>query len=135
MKLDLDDYIYKELSNNAELTAEINDRLEKYFGELDILKPYITFSLLSASNYKSKFSENVQHYSFLIVGDNLKIVKKIKSILFETLENFGGELGDYPTGAGATVIRAILIGETSNHIQEQNIYRLAKDYQFHYCRK
>ena len=134
MTYDIDDYIYRELSNLALLTAIVDTRIEKYFGDLDIIKPYITFTPLTES-IETKISQNKQVYQFLIVGNSNQEVKNIKAIILNHLNGFGGLLGDFPAGTGVTVLKAFFINGTPNHDNERKVYRLSNEYQFLYYRK
>ena len=135
MTYDIDDEIYRELNNLAALTAIVGIRIEKYFGELDIERPYITFSPLPGEEIETKISRCTQRYQFLIVGNSNSEVKNIKSIILNKLNGFGGLLGDFPAGTGVTVIKSFFINNTPNHDNERKIYRLSNEYQFLYYSK
>lgn len=135
MILDIDPYIYRELINNSSLTNIIGNRLEKYFGEIDIEKPYVTYSLLPGSDeYRTKTKTNVISYQFTIVAETLSIAKQIKKIIFELLHDFGGRLGNFPPELYVTVIQAYIVNDVEMHDHEAQIYRFVNDYKFIYRR-
>lgn len=133
MILDIDPFIYKQLINNSSLTNIIGNRLEKYFGEIDIQKPYVTYSIVPGSDeYRTKTKTNVIEYQFMMVAEDFLVAKAIKSAIFAILGNFGGRLGtvsDY-----VTVIQAYMVNEVTFHDEKARIYRFVHDYKFIYRR-
>lgn len=135
MILDIDPFIYRELINNSSLTDIIDDRLEKYFGEIDIQKPYVTYSIVPGSDeYRTKTNTNVIEYQFTEVSETFLIAKSIKNAIFESLGNFGGRMGDFGGEPYVTVIQSYMVNEVTFHDPQARIYRFVHDYKFIYRR-
>jgi len=133
MILDIDPFIYKELINNSSLTNIIDTRLEKYFGEIDIEKPYVTYSIVPGSDeYRTKTKTNVIEYQFMMVAEDFPTAKSVKSAIFAILGNFGGRLGT--PSEYVTVIQAYMVNEVTFHDPDARIYRFVHDYKFIYRR-
>jgi len=133
--VDIDPFIYRELNNNSSLTNIIGTRLEKYFGEIDIQKPYVTYSIVPGSDeYRTKTKTNVISYMITMIADDLPIAQSIKQIIFDLLNDFGGRMGDYSGEPYVTVIQASLVNERTEHNEVARIYKYFNDYKFIYRR-
>ena len=135
MILDIDPFIYRELINNSSLTNIIGTSLEKYFGEKDIQKPYVTYSIVPGSDeYRTKTKTNVIEYQFMMVAETLPVARSIKSAIFDVLNDFGGRMGDFGGEPYVTVIQAYVVNEATLHDEQARIYRFVHDYKFIYRR-
>lgn len=135
MILDIDPFIYRELINNSSLTDIIDNRLEKYFGEIDIQKPYVTYSIVPGSDeYRTKTNTNVIEYQFTMVAEDFPTAKSIKKVIFKSLGNFGGRMGDFGGEPYVTVIQAYMVNEFTSHNKKARVYLFAHDYKFIYRR-